>query len=209
VTDAVKKRAYHSPKREERAAQTRSRIIAAASEKFLADGFVQTSTASIAKAAGTSEANLFAVFGSKTDLLFQVILHHIRDAPDLPTRDLMFWEGLIGAEHRAPAVARWAGVVRRIMESSWEIRAVGIAAAAVDDAAQKMLARGARGRYEGALWFAEEVLQLPERDRAATADAFWTLMSVDNYRALVVDRGWSPDRYESWLATVLRASLPA
>lgn len=33
----------------------------------------------------------------------------------------------------------------------------------------------------------------------AAADVFYALAGTDVYRALVHDRGWSPDQYERWL----------
>lgn len=209
VTGPVKtKRTYTSPTRQAKAAETRARILAAASEKFLADGYLQTSTASIATAAGTSEANVFAVFGSKAELLFQVTVDHIRDAPDFPMGDLTRWEGLVGATRREAAVERLAGVVREVMDRSWRIRAVVSAAAVADEAARAIAERGADTRHDGALWFAREVLELPQGQREPAADAIWTLIGVDNYRLLVLDRGWSSEQYQRWLESMLMAALP-
>jgi hypothetical protein len=39
---------------------------------------------------------------------------------------------------------------------------------------------------------------------AEAADIVYTLMSPEVYRILTLQRGWSPDRYEEWLATALR-----
>jgi AcrR family transcriptional regulator len=205
MADRVKKRSYTSPTREAKAAQTRARILAAASEKFLTDGYVKTSTLSIAKAAGTSEANVFAVFGSKAELLMEVVLHDIRNAPNIPVGELGPWEGLVGPDHREAAAARMAAGVRGMMDRSWRSRAVAAAAATVDDAVRDVLRRGAQSRHWGALWFAREVLQLPESELDRAADAIWALISVDNYRALVLDRGWSGDQYEAWLAATVLA----
>lgn len=209
VSDPVKKkRAYTSPTRRAKAARTRARILAAASEKFLAHGYVQTSTASIARAAGTSEANVFAVFGSKAELLFQVTVHHIRNAPDFPMGDLTRWQGLVGADRRDAAAARMAEVVRDVMDRSWRIRAVVAAASSADDAAREIAKRGANTRHDGVLWFAREVLELPEGQREPAADVIWTLINVNNYRLLVLDRGWSSEQYQRWLESMLMAALP-
>jgi AcrR family transcriptional regulator len=45
---------------------------------------------------------------------------------------------------------------------------------------------------------------LRERD---AADLVHALMSPELYRLLVVDRGWSPERYEKWLAGILADQL--
>ena len=60
----VKKRTYGSPARQAKAAATRARIIDAAARLFLERGYARTSTAAIGKAAQTSEASVFAVFGA-------------------------------------------------------------------------------------------------------------------------------------------------
>lgn len=38
-------------------------------------------------------------------------------------------------------------------------------------------------------------------------DEVWTLISVENYRHLVVERSWPTERYESWLSGMLTAVL--
>ena len=45
---------------------------------------------------------------------------------------------------------------------------------------------------------------LRERD---AADLIHALMSPELYRLLVVDRGWTPERYQEWLATTLVQQL--
>jgi hypothetical protein len=42
---------------------------------------------------------------------------------------------------------------------------------------------------------------------AAARDVLWTLCSHATYDQLVTRRGWSPDRYEAWLADALRRTL--
>lgn len=208
VTKPVKKRAYVSPTRQAKAADTRERILAAASEMFLANGYVKTSTASIAKAARTSEANLFAVFGSKAEVLLQVVYDHIRNAPDFPMEDATLWQSFLGPDNRAAAMTRLAEVVRQVHDRSWQIRAVVADAAPADDTVREIAERGASRRHDNCRWFAREVLDLPEGQRERTADAIWALINVENYRLLVLSRGWSTAQYEVWLASMLRASLP-
>jgi hypothetical protein len=54
--------------------------------------------------------------------------------------------------------------------------------------------------------FATKVANLVEAMRQGLlADIIYTLMSPEVHRILTMERGWSPDRYERWLATALRA----
>lgn len=65
--------------------------------------------------------------------------------------------------------------------------------------------RGAQRRHRDVTWFVEEVLQLPAEQQPATTDAIWALINVQNYRLLVLERGWPGERYEAWLARMLGA----
>lgn len=208
MPEIVKKRAYVSPKRQAKAAETRARILAAASGIFLDLGYGRATTAAIAKAARTSEANVFAVFGSKAELLLQVVFEHVRNHPNFSMGDLARWDGLIGVDRRAAAVAEAAALVRRIHERSWRIRAVAAAAAHDDDDVREAVARGAQRRHDDCVWFTREVLAVPEVRLDETADAMWALINVENYRLLVLGRGWAPERYERWLAAMIGAALP-
>jgi hypothetical protein len=56
-----------------------------------------------------------------------------------------------------------------------------------------------------AAWFVRDVLRLPPGRQEETADAVWASMHVQNYRLLVLERGWAVERYERWLARMLAA----
>src|SRR5262252_1922799 len=73
VNGSRPRRQYRSPVREEGAQRTRQAIVAAASELFLERGYVATSLADVAAAAGVARPTVFAAFGSKPALLQQVL----------------------------------------------------------------------------------------------------------------------------------------
>ena len=84
-------------------------------------------------------------------------------------------------------------------------------AAASDPAAAELLADYQRQRAEGQGRVARSLARarvlasgLRERD---AADLIHALASPELYRLLVVDRGWSHDRYERWLVSTLTAQL--
>lgn len=205
--ETVKKRRYVSPTRQARAEATRRRIIDAAAELFLDSGYGRTSTARIAKAARISEASVFAVFGSKADLLVSVVADHVVRHPDFPLRERPVWQTLAADDDKTPALAEIARIVRRAHDRSWRLLAVAQAAAQDDPTVAAAVGRAADRRRLDCEWFLSEVIGLGEPDAAAKADEFWTLINVENYRHLVVERSWKPDRYESWLAMMLSATL--
>ena len=47
----------------------------------------------------------------------------------------------------------------------------------------------------------------PALDYGTARDIFWTFTGRDVYRMLVRERGWSPQKYQDWLADTLVHSL--
>jgi Bacterial regulatory proteins, tetR family len=203
----VKKRAYVSPARRAKAAATRARIIDAAAKLFLEQGYGNTSTAAIGRAAVTSEGSVFAVFGSKADLLVAVIAEHVGRHSDFPLSDSPVWQQFAGQKDRTPAIQEFARVVREAHERSWGLLAVAAAAAHDDPTVASALARGAAGRHTDCRWLLVEVIGIATSELDRKTDAVWTLISVDNFRHLVIERSWPPANYESWLAGMLTATL--
>src|SRR3954463_4997914 len=69
MADVVKSRPYDSPRRREQAAATRLAILEAAEVLFTERGYVGTSVAEIAEAAGVALKTVYAVFGTKAEVL--------------------------------------------------------------------------------------------------------------------------------------------
>ena len=69
----VEKRPYSSVVRQEQAAQTRTRIVEAAGELFVARGYPRTTIRDIAVAADVAVDTVYATFGSKARVLTGLI----------------------------------------------------------------------------------------------------------------------------------------
>jgi TetR/AcrR family transcriptional regulator of autoinduction and epiphytic fitness len=208
VPGPVNKRSYVSPARQAKAEATRARIIDAATRLFLESGYARTTTAAIGRAARTSEASVFAVFGSKADLLVAVIQDHVRRDGDFPPAAQPIWRELAAQADKTTAIETMANIVRRAHDRSWRLLAVAAAAAQDDPVVARAHRRGADSRRDDCAWFLREVIGLTDADDAdRRVDEMWTLINVENYRHLVVERGWPPERYEAWLAAMVRAAL--
>jgi AcrR family transcriptional regulator len=202
------KRRYVSPRREQSAADTRRRIVAAAHELFVAQGYGSTSVGHIARHAGVAVKTVYLDFPGKPALLDAAIGNALGgDDTPIPLRDRDWFR----AVQRAPAdelLDLFAAQTVAIMERAAAIMQVAEAAGDADPAVRERrdMARQARWsdmrRIAAAL--AEEVSDL---DADEVADSFYALASTHNYLALVSERGWSADRYVSWLARGLRAAL--
>jgi AcrR family transcriptional regulator len=203
MPEPVKKRSYTSPVRQAQAEATRARVIAAAASLFLEAGYGRTSTAAIGKAAQTSEASVFALFGSKADLLVAVISDQVGRSTDFPLREQPVWRTFAADPDKTPAIEEFARIVRRAHERSWRLLTVAAAAAQDDSGVAGAVKRGAGRRHADCQWLLHEIIGVPDQELDHTTDSVWTLISVENYRHLVVERSWPPEKYQSWLVAML------
>ena len=203
----VNKRSYISPARQAKAEATRARIIDAAARLFLEAGYERTTTAAIGKVAGTSEASVFAAFGSKANLLVSVVAAQVQQHPDFPLRAQPIWQQYAKQPDETTAIEEFARVACRAHRRSWRLLALAEAAAEGDPVVAQAVAGAAVRRHTDVGWLLREVIGVPEPRLDRTTDEFWTLTSVGNYRHLVIERSWPPEQYESWLAGMLSATL--
>jgi len=99
---------------------------------------------------------------------------------------------------------------REVLDQTAPLR-IPRGAAAVDPEAAALFARVEHQRLVGPSSVARA---LAERGALADGvtedqarDVLFTMMAPEVHRVLTVQRGWSPDRYERWLARSLRALL--
>jgi hypothetical protein len=89
--------------------------------------------------------------------------------------------------------------------------AVAAAAAGTDPEIRSMWETGMARRREDMtrvgedLWATGELR--PEFGPTDVTDVLWAMTSAEVYGLLTVGRGWSPDRYEAWLADALMRLL--
>lgn len=181
-------------------------MLAAAGELFLTKGYRGTTTAAIARAAGVSEASVFVAFGSKAALLVAVVGAAVAGtASDVPLRQRPEWRRLGAETDKALAVATFSGFVRSAHDRTWRLLAMVRAAAQDDPELAASATRAGQARRSDCAWFATAVLGLPAArpTTAALVDVLWAQTSVEMYRMLVVDSGWTPRRYETWLTATL------
>jgi AcrR family transcriptional regulator len=209
------KRAYRSPLRAEQARQTRRHILEAAQRLFLAQGYPGTSIETIAAAAQVSQDTVYTVFGSKRNVLKQVMDTAVGgdDADvkvvDRPEPQTMRHE----ADRRAQLAMFATGIARRI-EATRPLDDILRSAAEVDsevaalrDDIQLRQRRSAMGTI--AEWLAENGPFRDGIDVSQAADIVWTLTSPEVHRLLRDGCGWSRERFARWLEdTLVRTLLP-
>jgi len=197
-----KKRPYHSRVRQRQAEETRQRILEAARSLFESQGYAATTLEAIAELAEVSPKTLGAVFGSKRALLAEVINP---EAFSTPVKLLI--EELRATEDPSRQLSLVAQITRQAYEpmaSSLELlRTAGAVAPELADLARQIEARRRQNQARLIASLSEQGALRPGLSFEEATDVLWALTSYDVYRMLVVEQGWEPARYETWLAQLL------
>ncbi len=196
---------------------TRRKLLEAADELFLAQGYSATTVAAIAARAGVSLQTLYLAWGSKRALL-RAASGAAAVAAAMPIEPEQ-WRARIDAEldseaGRDPSGPAYVAAISRL----WVRVAIRTAPywrlhqqAAVTDA--EVAADWAAITAERRETFAGVARNLPERGMRADLEAddvtttLWTLASPETYQLFIVDGGQTPDAYEAWLTRTLTAAL--
>ena len=190
--------------RQLQADRTKEQITAAARRLFATHGYRGTSIEAIATEAGVGVRTVYAVFGNKKHLLQGVRLAWVLAAQ---TPDLMN-EAATETDpgRRLALAARW---IRRQFESGVDIIATYSSAAAVDDEMAQEYERVLAGR-RAAVKRLLKGMRDALREELSLDDAIAVYLAIgtpETYKELVDVGGWSPDRYEGWLATAMQSLL--
>ena len=190
------RRRYLSPQRAAQVNATRQRLLAAAETLLAERGYAAVTMGAIADRAGVSPATVYLYFPGKAAVV-AALADEIVANPDLSVE-------LVERESDAVRQLRvGAAIIRRLNERSWLVADVLRSAHGGDEALAETWTLWQRRHLE-AVQRGIAALQALGALRAglaydAAVDAFYALAGTDVYRALVRERGWSPDRYERWL----------
>lgn len=206
------KRRYDNSRREAQVRATRAKVVYAARDLFVEQGYTTTTIEAIATAAGTPIATVYRLFGSKIGILNAVLeVSFVGDDRPVALHDRPDVEAAVGQTAPQDLLAGFAHVSREVLGRSGKLHQVLRAAAAADPDAAALAADINRQRLEGqsrvARLLDERGALAPEVSRRAAADVIYTLMSPDVHRLLTEERHWSADRYEHWLTDALCALL--
>lgn len=201
-------------KRGERSRRTRKKIVDAARELFVTQGYGATSLQEIADRAGVAVQTVYFVFHNKRTLFKDVVDTTIAgDAEPVATMDRE-WFRAASAEPTA------AGQLRMHVHGTCEILArvapimpLIAAAAATDPEIAAQWPDGPDPRYTVHYSAAEALVGKPDArpglSAETAADVLFGLLSPQLYLIFVRDRDWSSQTWEEWAATTLISQLCA
>jgi AcrR family transcriptional regulator len=210
--ETAERRRYESPRRREQALATRQAVLDAARELFVERGYVATTIDAIAEHAAVSPETIYATFKNKRSILSRSIdVSMAGDDTPVPILERS-WVNEMRDEpdpHRRLQILARNG--RLILERTAPIYEVLRGAAAADPEIAALWERNKAQRFAGqrallAILVGRSSLREGLAANAA-ADTLFAIGSPETYRLLVVDRRWSPDRFERWYAATLATLL--
>ncbi len=201
----VKGRVYDNAARQTQSAETRQRVLNAAHQLIVERGYRKTTVADIALEAGVHIDTVYALVGRKPVLLRELIEQAVSGTDRAVTpEERNYVKAILAEPDPARKLAIYARAVRHI-----QARMAPLFLALRDASATEPEA--------GVVWReisdrrAKNMRDLIRNLKAAdglrddlsideAADTIWATNSSELYVLLTVERGWSADRYERWLA---------
>jgi AcrR family transcriptional regulator len=203
-------RPYRSPRREEQARQTRSRICAAATAQFLDRGYAGATMRGIAEAAGVAAPTVEAAFRTKARLL-KAVIDAATAGDDAPAPMLERpWAARVRAAPDATGTAaEFAGTLTASAQRAAGLMLAALDAARLDPDIAEVAAQLTRQREVMAAWLVDHLTARsplrPGTGRDEAIDTVWLLMDPAVFTRLTVQREWTAMQFRAWFTdTVIR-----
>jgi len=206
------KRRYDASKRKAAAARTREAILEAARRLFAERGYAATPMTAIAAAAGVALDTVYASVGRKPELarlLIETAISGSDRAVAADERDYV--QAIRAAPDAAAKIAIYASAIRAIAGRLAPLVTVITQAAAAEPQLGALWREIAERRAANMRRFVGELADVATLrvDVDDAADIVWATNAPEFYQLLVGQRGWSPERYERFLADTWRRLLLA
>lgn len=200
------KRTYNSESRKAQAKKTKDHILASAKKLFESKGFEMVTIEEIARHADVSSPTIYALFQSKSGILRAVM------------------DNALSPEHHQALVTKGTKektVLKRIATAAIIARQLYDAetaqlgslqnASILSPEFKKLEIEREQRRYERQRETFEAMAKEHKLAKGLNVskarDILWAFTGRDLYRMLVLERGWSSDEYEKWLANLLADTL--
>jgi AcrR family transcriptional regulator len=206
--DVKTRRPYEGAARQARTRRTRTAVVEAARSLFVERGYAATTIEAISDGSDTPQATIYRLFSSKLGILKAVLDVSVGgDDEAVAMADRPQVRALLSDEDPKQQLAGFAALLGDVMARVGPVHRILADAARSDEGAAALLAEIARQRHEGQRRIARSLarsgaLRSGFRGRDA-ADIIHALASPEVYGLLVFDRGWSGERYETWLRSIL------
>lgn len=198
-------RGYYSPLRSERADRTRRAILDAARKLLLEHGYGRLTMQAVASEAGVALDTVYESVGPKpvlVRLLVETAISGQDEAVAAEERDYV--RRIRTAPAARDKIAIYASALREILPRLAPIVVALRDAASAHPTLGTLWKEISERRARNMRLFADDLIATgelrPELDRDAVADTVWSMAAPEFFTLLTDERGWSPDRFETWLA---------
>lgn len=199
-------------RRARKALATRHRVLDAAENLFVRDGYAATTIAAIAEEADVAVQTVYAVFGNKRTVLSELLAIRVAGDDDaIAMQGREQWQAIEREPDPGRQLALLAALATQIGNRIGGLYQVLAGAAGSDPDMAELYRKQQDARYEDQQRLARSLARrgalkedLPE---AAAADIMWTIANPNTHYALISERGWTPGQYEQWLAHMLTCAL--
>ena len=203
--DEVNTRRYDVAQRRERSAATRQSIIVAARDLMMELGYRGTTVAAIATRADVNIDTVYELVGRKPVLLRELIEQAISGTDHAVVPEERGHVKAMRAESDpVRKLAIYAGAIREIQERMAPLFVALRDAASTEPDVRRVWEEISTRRAKN---MRKLVLDLQDAGGLRAdlsiddaADIVWATNSSELYVMMVVERGWSPQHYEHWLA---------
>lgn len=201
----VLRRTYDNSRRQADAEARQHRIVTAATQLFVEQGFAATSIDQIARAAEVSPQTVYAAYGSKAGVLSRAIdVAVLGDFGPESLTDRVPMLADMSSEPQRMFFAAAAHFVRELHDRVAPLIQVMLQAG-LDELRMKVTQQI---RADCGLWVEQLGPALrPSLTKDEAADILVTIQAPYLYTLFTVDLGRSPDQYEKWLADALARML--
>lgn len=199
------KRPYRSQRRREQARDTRRRIIGAAHDLFVSEGYGRTTIAEVARAAGVAVETVYAAYGNKPTLLRQAWYATSRgDEEDIRLLDRPEIRAVLAEPDLATRFQALATVLTPVFRRITPLLRALQGAATSEPAAAAMLAEFDERRLDAAGHYARAAAATGQLAVSAEEcrDLLAATMDGALWHRLAGERGWSDERFAQLLGTV-------
>jgi AcrR family transcriptional regulator len=189
-----------------RVAETEERILAAAHDLFVRDGYAATTLTAVADAARVAHRTVYVRFGTKAELLKRVIdVAIVGDTQDIDLSSRDWFQAALTAPTIEERIGLFADGSAALMARAGDVFAVGQQAEPVEPVIADAARAGRAATRESLRHFFTQMRDdglLPgDADLDWLCDTAGVLAHASTYLLIRETLGWSSGQYRTWLGT--------
>jgi AcrR family transcriptional regulator len=189
-----------------RVAETEERILAAAQELFVRDGYAATTLTAVADAARVGHRTVYVRFGTKAELLKRVVdVAIVGDIKNVDVQSRNWYQAALTAPTIDERLGLFADGSAALMARAGDVFAVAQQAEPVEPVIADAFRAGREATRDSLRHFFTQMRDdglLPaDADLAWLCDTAGVLAHASTYLLIRETLGWTTDQYRTWLRT--------